>query len=243
MDEDVEEGSVIYNTASVLSDTFDPDDSNNITDIPTETTVEQSTDNPTDMEIIKTASSGSVVAGETLTYTLQVINNGPAPATSVVVVDALPDGVTFVSAEVSGDPPEGTCNSGVTCLLGDMEADETVTITVVVNVDSGQFSDLFNIARVSSANPELDPSNNEDSAITEVNIIADIGVTKSADPDPAVPGAPLTYEIVVTNYGPSGTPNAVIFDDLPQGLLSPVVTHSQGACTLSGSDGWIHTKL
>ena len=80
------------------------------------------------MEITKSDSPDPVVAGETLTYTLEVTNNGPAPATGVIVVDALPAGVTFLSAVVSGDPAKGTCNPGVTCLLDDMEVDETVHI-------------------------------------------------------------------------------------------------------------------
>ena len=116
------DGTQITNQAQVLSTTGDPASGNN-TDSEV-TTVKQSPLNPTDLQITKTATPNPVIASQNLTYTLQVKNNGPAPATSVIVVDALPSGVTFVSATAT----QGVCNSGVTCSLGDMAVGATAPL-------------------------------------------------------------------------------------------------------------------
>jgi uncharacterized repeat protein (TIGR01451 family) len=51
-----------------------------------------------DLSLAKTDSHDPVVAGEALTYTLIVTNDGPCDATEVVLTDTLPIGVTFSSA-------------------------------------------------------------------------------------------------------------------------------------------------
>src|SRR5262249_50336166 len=54
-----------------------------------------------DLSIAKSASPNPVFAGDILTYTLAVVNNGPDQATLVVVNDNLPAGTTLVSASAS----------------------------------------------------------------------------------------------------------------------------------------------
>ena len=43
-----------------------------------------------------------------ITYTLNVVNNGPSAAAAVVVTDVLPAGVSFVSASNGGSNVAGT---------------------------------------------------------------------------------------------------------------------------------------
>ncbi len=53
-------------------------------------------DTPPDLSIVKTASPpGLVLPGETITYTIQVTNDGPGAANNVTVTDDLPTGVTY----------------------------------------------------------------------------------------------------------------------------------------------------
>ena len=88
---------------------------------------------PADLEIVKTASPDPALAGSDLTYTLTVTNNGPRDATSVVVNDSLPAGVTWVSTT----PSQGSCSapSGVTCELGAIANGGTATVDIVVTVN------------------------------------------------------------------------------------------------------------
>src|SRR6185295_6011084 len=55
-----------------------------------------------DVAVSKSVSAPTIVAGSNATYTISVTNNGPDPASSVVVTDNLPATVTFVSCNSTG---------------------------------------------------------------------------------------------------------------------------------------------
>ena len=96
-----------------------------------------------DLAIGKTAPAGVAAAGN-LTYTISVTNFGPSSASSVVVTDALPAGVTFVNA--SGN---GVNNSGVVSwILGDLANGQASNVTVTVTAPAS--GTLTNVASVSS---------------------------------------------------------------------------------------------
>ncbi len=229
-------GTDIDNTATVSSSTpeFNPGDES----ASTTTTVNQSPYGATDLSIQKSDSPDPVIAGENLTYTLVVTNNGPAPATGVQVVDSLPAGVSYVTSSST----KGACSAGVLCLIGDMAVGESVTITIIVRVDSDLTSGLSNLAFVSSLNPDSNPDNNDDTELTIVNLSADLSVTKTADPSIATPGAGLSYEIVVTNQGPSLAQNVTIQDLLPPDLNNNTASSSQGSCSIT-SDSILNCNL
>ena len=67
---------------------------------------------------MKSDLSDPVVAGEDLTYQLDVTNHGPAIARDVVVDDVLPAGTSFVSATGGGTESAGM----VSWNLGDVAA-------------------------------------------------------------------------------------------------------------------------
>ena len=222
-------GAIITNTAYVSSaTTLDPDTSDNTDTITT--TAQQSALNPTDLEITKSDSPDPVIAGQTLTYTLIVTNNGPATASNVKIVDALPNGTTLISATASN----GLCNAGITCDLVFLTVGATATVTIVVSVDSDQTNNITNWARVSASNPDSVPDNNDDSEVTVVNERADLSISKTADPITATPGSSLSYEIVITNAGPSDSQNVVVTDTLPAELSGVSFSASQGSCTPAG---------
>jgi uncharacterized repeat protein (TIGR01451 family) len=54
--------------------------------------------------------------------------------------------------------------------------------------------------------------------------IADLSITKTDAPDPAVPGATVTYTMVVTNNGPDTQTGATVSDTLPAQFTSVAVT-------------------
>ena len=159
-----------------------------------------------------------VLVGRALTYTLTVTNNGPDAATGVTTTDALPGGVTFVSATSTA----GKCaeSSGVvTCFAGALDIGETVTTTttttttvVVIPTATGV---ITNTASVSG--DELDPDSTNNTATSQTTVVggADLSISKADDPDPVLVGDVLTYTLAVTNDGPSTSTAVALTDALP----------------------------
>ena len=109
-----------------------------------------------------------MTAGGGVVFTLDVRNNGPAPADGVVVNDQLPAALTLVSATSSQLACTIAANA-VTCTKATMAVGETATIsitaTVASSVTAGQT--INNVATVATTTTDPVPSNNtDDSAIT-----------------------------------------------------------------------------
>ncbi|HEY3053088.1 MAG TPA: DUF11 domain-containing protein [Thermoanaerobaculia bacterium] len=102
-----------------------------------------------------------------VTYTINVTNNGPAPA--VAVSDALPAGSTLTSVTAS----QGTCTgtATVTCSIGTLASGASATIVVVVKAPSSPAT-MTNTVTVSSTNVETNAANNTASAT--VIVLVDI---------------------------------------------------------------------
>jgi uncharacterized repeat protein (TIGR01451 family) len=64
-----------------------------------------------------------------------------------------------------------------------------------------------------------------------VGTAANLALAKSASPNPAMVGAPLTYTISVTNNGPGLAASVTVTDALPAGVTFASATASQGTCT------------
>ena len=188
----------ITNTACVSSNTPDTNPDNNCdsttttvtTPTPTPTLPPGQTPTPTpggpraDLSLIKVDSPDPVSAGRNLTYGITVTNNGPDPAPNVVVNDALPPGVTLISAT----PSQGTC-AGATCNLGTLAPGDTAAIAVVVEVDSNADPQITNIACASSSIIDPNLANNCDDETTAVRA----SVTPTALPAVSTPTGPAGF--------------------------------------------------
>ena len=86
----------------------------------------------TDLSIVKLDSPDPVIAGEDLTYTITVTNNGPSDASGVVVTDTLLAGVTFKSATGGATHDSGI----VTWNAGSLAGGASATLTIIVTVDT-----------------------------------------------------------------------------------------------------------
>ena len=122
-----------------------------------------------DVAIVKTANPGtvSVGGGGALTFNLAISNSGGTAATSTIVTDSLPAGVTFNSCSTT----LGSCSFGggtVTANLGTVGGGGSATVTINVTVTGGART-LVNTATVSTATPETNFGNNSSSASVTVN--------------------------------------------------------------------------
>ena len=179
-----------------------------------------------DLAVGKTAAA-TVYATSNLTYHISVTNLGPSSAGSVTVTDALPAGVTFVSA--SGG---GLNNSGVvTWSLGTLSNGQVSNVNITVTAPVAGF--LTNSANVSSPTSDPNPTNNvTPPVVTGVTPVADVGVGKSG-PAGIIFGTNYNYIIFVTNFGPSTATALSVTDSLPAGLV--FVSSVPAAATNAGN--------
>jgi uncharacterized repeat protein (TIGR01451 family) len=188
---------VIHNDARVISEVFDTDLSDNLATVATNVTGEA------DLSITKTDSPDPVIAGNPLTYTITVSNDGPSTAFDVTITDTIPAGTTFVSGEdgngatVCALVQPGT----VVCDLGTMNPGDTevVFLTVLVSPSLDPGTVLTNTATVSSSTDDPDPSDNTASSDTTVNTRAELWLDKQATLRSGNPANLVTYTLIVHN--------------------------------------------
>jgi len=222
----------VNDTATVSSETDDPDTSNN------SGTGQVSFRGSADLALVKSDAPDPVVAGTNLTYNLQVTNNGPANAPNVVVKDVLPAEVSIVSYL----PSQGSCNAGVpgdalqplTCNMGALATSASATIQVVVkvnpNVPDGTI--IVNNAVASSDYADPNTGNNNVTASTSVQARADLVITKVSDAAVYKPSSRIAYTIQVVNAGASDALAVVVTDFLPA-TQQAIYLSDTGGCTMT----------
>jgi len=210
----------ITNTAELSSTTLDTNAVNNSSP-------------PAITAVIPLAQSADLVAGKSgpanvfaagnLTYTVSVTNFGPSAAAGVIVTDALPVGVTFVSATGGGSDAAGV----VSWALGTVAANAVTNVSVTVSAPAG--GTITNRAGVGSPTPDPVPTNDVSApVVTAVVPVADV-VVLNAGPAVVAAGAAYTNTVTVTNAGPSVATNVVVVDTEPGGAQVTNTVASLGA--------------
>lgn len=219
----------LTNTATVTTEAgaTDPNAANNsASDIDTLT--------PTsDLSITKSNNSSVVTAGNQVSYTINVTNNGPSAVTGATVVDTLPAKLTnatwtcFASSGSSCGAVSGTgsINSTVNLASGG-----NATFTVNTTVAADALGTLTNTASITAPSGSTDPAPNNNSASDTDTVIsqANLRIAKTATPTQPIPGAPFNYTITVTNDGPSPVTGAPVTDNVPS-----ILTNVSWTCTAS----------
>ena len=226
---------LLINTATVQSDTPDPNPDNN-TD-----TEELPVQLAADLAITKLGSPSPVSAGGLLTYTLDLTNLGPADAQNVSLTDPLPpllsDGAYSLDNGGTWQPWTGSL------ALGTLPAGDHRQILLRGTVAQGTSGTLTNTAVVTSDTPDPNPDNNQATERTPIDTAADLAVLKQVQPARVHPGETLTYTLQVTNAGPSAAQDVVLQDPLPAAILSPVFSADGGATWQPWSDTYVLRTL
>jgi uncharacterized repeat protein (TIGR01451 family)/gliding motility-associated-like protein len=223
----------IPNTASVTSDVDDPDLTNN------EQTIYTRLIEEADLSIIKTGPA-SVVAGESIQYTIDVTNNSNTfDALDVHVHDVINLAI-IADVEYSIDGGTSWLPWMNEYVIGTMTPLSTFQLFIRGTVLSSVIADIPNTAVVEADTPDPDITNNTSTIITPVDIVADLEIIKiqvdpaivpidstqlfsdpyalMIDPLEITAGDSIYYILVYTNYGPSDVTNSEITDLLPAGI-------------------------
>jgi len=192
--------------------------------------------NEADLVVLKSASPNPALFGEQITYSIQVINNGPATALGVSLVDTLPAGLTLDSYSTS----QGSCSvTGLTllCDIGQLDIGSGVNVTLVAT--AGAAGDFTNSVVVSSSSD--DPSPTSASVTSSVVASADLSIAKSASSAVIQSGDSMTYYLTAHNSGPSDAELVEVIDDLPSGVMATAMSTTHGICSSAG--GFVQCAL
>lgn len=168
----------------------------------------------TDLSVTKTASASPYSVGQNLTYIINASNAGPASATSVVVTDVLPAGLTFVSSA----PSVGLYNSSTgKWTIGNLTSGANASLSIVVTpTAAGTYN---NCASINGTQTDNNTSDNSSCIVINVfNPSADLAINKTVSAAPYSTGQNLTYIITASNVGTVNGTGVVVTDILPAGL-------------------------
>jgi uncharacterized repeat protein (TIGR01451 family) len=180
-----------------------------------------------DVQVQQTVNNANPPVGTNVTFTISARNAGPAGATGVVITDALPSGLTFVSAT----PSQGTYSSGTGIwTVGSVANGATATLQIVATVTSaGTISNIS--SKTAQTETDFSAVNNAASVTLHSTTPADVALGKTASQEPVASGTQFRYTIVVANYGPAQATGVIVLDGLPAGVSLVSATPSQGTCS------------
>jgi uncharacterized repeat protein (TIGR01451 family) len=172
--------------------------------------------------LTKRASANAVTVGDTLSYTIDVANDGNAAAL-VTIDDPLPAGTVFVpnSVVVDGTPLAGA-NPESGFSIGEVAAGDTSTVSFSVIVDT------LPSPPVASNAAEADftfvtPSGRTIEGSARSNVVTipvsspNVTVVKGAGVTEAVVGDTIPYTVRITNLGGTEITNLIFADGTPPG--------------------------
>lgn len=190
-----------------------------------------------DIALSTAATPDTVYAGNAITYTQVVTNNGPAAASGVSFTQATPVNTTFQSVL----PPSGwTCTTPTVGATGTITCNNnsalasgaSADIVIVLNVPSTvAIGTITATSSVSATTSDPNSANNSTTVVTGVNVVCDLAVTNSGSPNPVASGSNITYTQIITNSGPSNCSAAALTEPTPANttFVSVAVVNSGGA--------------
>ena len=180
-----------------------------------------------DLAVTKSVNTSNPAEAGTIIYTVEVTNNGPAVATSVVVADSLPGGLTLVSSSAT----QGSYTSP-TWTVGTLGSGASATLTINARVNLGKGgATITNTASASSAIYDASAANNTAGAGLTVKATVLTGVVT----DQATGANVTSVNVRVTDS--QGHISTATTD--ASGVYS--VTSGQGGCLLAPGGTTVET--
>ena len=188
----------------------------------------------------KTAPTTATV-GDQFSYTLAYGNNGGSNANNVTLLDTLPVGLSFVSANPA---PSSVSGQNITWNIGTLTSGQQGSISVVVQSTTAATNGavVVNTAQISTPTPGDNPGDNTSTTSTTLQR-ADVRVTKSSPTTfPVVSGQQVTYYLDYANAGPAAAVGVTLVDSVPAQITGVAWSCTSG-CSTSGTGNSISINL
>lgn len=181
-------------------------------------------------QTIQIPAGGTVSVGDTITYTLEVVNPYSAPLNDVVITDPLPAHLDFISASDGGLVSGDVDAQSVTWRLGTLAAGERRTFTIVTKVsdravDGESLQNIFNLVSTEIATPV--PSNPVQSPVWSAQLL----IEKTVSAQEVTYGERLTYTLRIRNTSETTDVTDARITDTPARGLEYIA----GTSTLEGA--------
>ncbi|QDV69471.1 Large cysteine-rich periplasmic protein omcB precursor [Rosistilla carotiformis] len=193
-----------------------------------------------DLSLTKVADSTSPNVSQNVVYTITLNNAGPSAATGVQVVDLLPSGIAFVSAQPSIGSYDS--NSGL-WTVGSIGSNNNQTLILTGRIDSvGAKTNVAEVTASDQFDSDSTPGNgatteDDRAEVTVTPQTADLSLAKTVnDASPNV-GENVTFTLTVSNSGPNQATGVRVLDELPTGMTFVSSSGSQGVYD-SGTGVW-----
>jgi len=180
----------------------------------------------TDIKVSITAEPTKSTPGSNINFEIRVVNAGDDNVSLSKITDILPEGMSYVSDDNSGQV------SGKTVTWNNPEVinpGDSKSIKLIAKVDPGIFGQLINNVNVTAVSSSGEDIFYFDSAaIASLNPgDANLSITKTTDKDWIAPGDDISFTIKAVNIGNSLLNAVNIVDTLPSGM-SYVSDNSDG---------------
>lgn len=203
-----------------------------------------------DLVMAKDDSGAEVDAGDILSYTLTVTNNGPQSASGVEIFEMVPEHTIFSAAGSPGFVCDNTGAAGDICVYnagGLAGGGGTVTVSFAVMVDPALDAGVVAIqnsvmtADDGASGADLNPLNNSATESTPIasTTAADLAIAVSDGGATAVLGGSVVYTLEVENLGSQDAADVVVTNIVPDfssfdpGLSTPGFSCTLSSCSLS----------
>ncbi|MGX5820732.1 T9SS type B sorting domain-containing protein [Chitinophaga lutea] len=192
---------------------------------------------------IKKSCPATAVAGEQISYVLDVTNNGPSNASAASISDVLPptlSNVSWTAAPLSGNASivQGASGTGNNInITANIDAGATVRVIATATVIPSAAGIIPNTASAMPSEPNMRPAVS-DTCKTLITQKAALRVTKNG-PDQAQAGDTIVYTLTIVNAGPSNATSAMITDAVPAEIqmVSWTATALGNSLITSGANG------
>lgn len=176
-----------------------------------------------DLSLTKDVDNSTPYVGDTVTFTMNVQNDGPSTANNILISDIIPGGYSYVGSSMSGgDSQDDSGTPTLNWTINGLASGSNVNLTFQASVNP--VGDYTNGAEV-MASDEYDPDSipgdstgdDYDTESTTPIPVADLYLEKVVSETTPYIGDNITFTVTASNDGPSGATGVVVTDILPSG--------------------------